>query len=188
MRIRLILALGLTLFSASAAAASLRHRWRIYRADPDLKVSVCYPADLLHSHHDENDPGVVSLAGDDAHVFILAHPDKYTDLKSELDHSLAENSGGPRWIHETGPGITPLHYVKIPQMRLKSSIVNRKFYLYEADDGNDIIIEFAIHVDHAIKIMEIQYPKAHALAWRGVAERMRSCFKSFGPVTNPLIM
>jgi hypothetical protein len=179
---------GLLVCSASASAAHQRHNWRVYQADPDMRAQVCYPADLLHIHHNKKDEGLIDLVGaDDAEVLIGGRSDKYTTLRAELRYSLGVSTSGPSWVHESGPGLTPLHWDDTPQLKVTSSIVTKNSYLYVAENARTVLIEWGIHVDHAIKQLLIIYPKSRAAAWKGVPEHMRSCFKSLGPITNPLL-
>ena len=104
MLVRLGSVLALFLLCEAAGAASSRHHWRIYQADPDIKVSVCYPADLLHVHHNNKNEGEIDLSGaEGAEVLVNGRPDKYTTLKDELSYSIAVSSGGPSWIHDPAP-------------------------------------------------------------------------------------
>lgn len=176
---------GLLLFSASASAAQ-QHKWRRYTADEDTKAQVCYPADLLHVHHNVKDEGAIDLEGaGDAEVLLLGRPDKYTTLRAELRYSLGEATSGPRWIHQSGPGLTPLVWDDTPRLKVTSSIVTKKSYLYVAENAQTVEVEWGIHVDRAIKKLLIVYPKSQAVKWKGVPEHMRSCFRSLGPITNP---
>lgn len=188
MRLRLSLIMALLLLCEPAGSASARRHWRIYQHDPDIKISVCYPTDLLRTRPDTEYKGWIDLNGaGGATVLLNGRPDKYTTLKDEMRHSIAEFSGGPRWIHDPGPGLTPLRFYNSPRMKITSSMVTQDSYLYVMEDKKEVIIDWAIHVDHAIKDLFISYPKSRAAAWKGVPERMRSCFKSLGPITNPLI-
>ena len=188
MFLRLTLFITLLLLCESSGAASSRRHWRIYQADPRTKVSVCYPTDLLRTHPNKEYKGWTDLEGaGGATVLLNGRPDKYTTLKGEMRYSIAESSGGPRWIHDPGPGLTPLRFFNFPKMKITSSVVNQDSYHYVMEDKEEVLISWGIHIDHAIKSLLISYPKSHASAWKGVPERMRSCFKSLGPITNPLV-
>lgn len=191
MRLGLSLVIALLLLCDSAGATSGRRQWRLYQPDPDSKISVCYPSDLLHVHRNKEYKAYKDLfdltGADGATVLAGGRPDKYTTLQDQMRSSITEFSGGPRWIHDPGPGLTPLRFYNIPRMKITSSMVTRDSYLYVMENREEVITEWGIHVDNAIKTLFISYPKSHASAWKGVPERMRSCFKSLGPITNPLV-
>lgn len=188
MLVRLGLVSILVLTGGSASATSGHRHWRVYEANPDIKVSVCYPTDLLHTRRNKEYEGWIDLSGHGgATVFLNGRPEKYVSLKDQLEHALDQLPGGPRYIHESGPGLTPVHYFDIPRKKITSSIVKPEWYLYVAEDKNEVLVDYGIHVDHAIKQLSITYPRSKKAEWRGVAERMRSCFKSLGPITNPMI-
>lgn len=176
------------LLAAPVSAVNQRHHWRLYNADPDMRAQVCYPADLLRVHHNKEGEGEVDLVGaDDAQVLIGGRRDQYTTLRAELRYSLGVFTSGPGYVHESGPGLTPLHWDDTPQLKVTSSIVTPESYLYVAENAQTVLIDWGIHVDHAIKQLLVVYPKSRAAAWKGVPEHMRSCFKSLGPITNPLL-
>lgn len=147
MRIFRVGALGLILISVAATGAAPRHRWRIYKADPDLKVEVCYPADLLHVHHNKKNEGSIDLTGaGDAEVLIEARPDKHTTLRDELRYSLGwTTEPAPRFLHVEGnPGI--VREDDTPPMKITSSIVKADFYIYTAENNKMIEYEWKAHL------------------------------------------
>ena len=174
------------LLSVAAPAAPPRHSWRIYKADPDLKAEVCYPADLLRPHHNRKNRGVIDLIGSGgAEDLVEARPDKHTTLRDELRYSLGwVTDQAPRVLHVEGnPGIVREDYA--PAMKVISSLVKTDFFVYTAEDNKMIQYEWRSHLDHAYKGLLIIYPKSRAAEWKGVPERMRACFRSLGPITDP---
>lgn len=186
MRTLLGLASGLLLLSATATAAPPRHHWRIYRAHPDLKAEVCYPADLLRVHHDKDEWANTWLMGpDDAEVALESRSDKYTTLRKELSHSLLEN---------TTPSARPAKvpgYPAVPDYSLTvtvtKSIIKPNSYTYIGENRKIVIYVWRYYVDHAFKGFTIIYPKSNASTWKGIPEKMPECFKSLGPITNPML-
>lgn len=184
MRIRLGLVSGLLLLSSAASAAPPRHHWRIYRAQPDFKVEVCYPADLLRVRHDEHRWANTWLMGPDGgEVIVESRSDKYTTLQEELKNSLAfdtEPADKPAKIW--GDPATPDYTITV---RIAKKIVRPDWYLYIGENKRIIKYVWKQYMDHAFKGFWLMYYKSHATAWKGVPEQMRACFKSLGPITNP---
>lgn len=184
MRVRLGLALGLFLLPSAAAALSPGHRWRIYRAEADDKAEVCYPADLLHVRHDEHSWSNTWLMGpDDAEVIVQSRSDKYTTLSEEMKNSIEI---------DTSPGYPPPEFIgDEPKadykviFKITRRIVKPDWYLYTGENKKFILYVWRHRVDHAFKGFWMVYPKSNAAAWKGIPERLRACFKSLGPITNP---
>jgi hypothetical protein len=186
MRIRLGLLSGLLLLSTTAPAAPSHHRWRIYRDGPDANAEVCYPADLLRIRHDEHRWTNTWLMGaDEAEVLVESRSDKYTTLQKELEYSLAfdtEPAAKPAKIW--GDPATPDYTLTV---KITKKSVKPDWYLYIGENKTIITYVWRYHVDHAFKGFQIIYPKSHKASWEGVPERMRACFKSLGPMTDPML-
>ena len=154
-------------------AQAQKRVWRTYVGNPSSKVSVCYPGDLLvpyrnRKHHEID---LASPAGpNEGEAILFGRPDKRADrgttVQDELEYALnQEKMTHSRILHKE---FTPESY----------------FYISKADGS--LTYAWGVHVDRSVKQLLVTYPAARAAQWKGIPERMRACFRSLGPITDPL--
>jgi len=125
------------------------------------------------------------MGPDGGEVLVDSRSEKYTTLQEELKNSLAFNTepaAKPAKIW--GDPATPDYTLTV---KIIKKIVRPDWYLYIGENKRITEYVWRHYVDHAFKGFSIMYYKSHAEAWKGVPERMRACFKSLGPITNPAL-
>ena len=184
MRVRRGLAALLSLLvTAASAAPPQQHRWQTYRAQADLKVEVCYPADLLRVHHDQQEWDNTWLMGPDGgEVLVDSRSEKYTTLSKELNRSIDYFTNPYPIVKHSGDDAV-MDYSRTVKIIKKT--VRADWYIFTGENKKIVVYSWRYYVDHAFKGFDIIYPKSNAAAWAGIPERMRACFKSLGPITNP---
>lgn len=171
---RIAILLAATLLVPLHPAEAQKRVWRTYVGTPSDKVSVCYPADLLRPHRNRKGDDKIDLSSPagptGGEVLIFGRPEKRADrgttVQDEFEYSLHEEAT----MHS-----------KILRRELKPDA----FFLVSEATGL-ITYAWGVQVDHSVKQLHISYPAARAAQWKGVPERMRACFRSLGPITDPL--
>lgn len=183
MRAAFLLLSAAALLFEPVSAAVPRHRWRVFKADPKFKAQTCYPADLLRVRHSRegND-----LAADDGMVMadIIARSDQIGSMRSDLVRTLSLNSDPPPRYWPDADDPLNMYEDNTPAMRIVKKIVRKDFYMVVKKNKLYVEYTWETHVDHSFKQFTVQFPTPRAAAWRGVPEKMWSCFRSFGPVAH----
>jgi len=147
--------------------------WRTYEGDPSSKVSVCYPSDLLapYRNRKRHKIDLASPGGStEATAILFGRPDKRGDRGTTVPDEL-------EWA---------LNQEKSTRARILQKEVTPESYFYISTGDGSLDYGWGVHVDHSVKQLFVSFPVARAAQWKGVPERMRACFRSLGPVTDPL--
>jgi hypothetical protein len=156
------------------SAQAKQRLWRTYVGEPSSKVSVCYPSDLLAPYRSRKRRHEIDLASpagpSEGSAILFGRPDKRADRGTTVPDELQYALNQEKMTHAR-----ILHKESTPDS-----------YFYISKDNGSLTYAWGVHVDRSVKQLLVSFPAAKTAQWKGVPQRMRACFRSLGPITDPL--